>query len=563
MLDNIFLYFASKREFSRLFAYLVPVSVIVYLFWSASLFSDSFEQTQMRLIDDYAMQYSIYSLQTNILNGNIPNTFFQFDYAYGWLFWISFALLTLPFRYFFNLYGGAETESLLIISVRSINIFILIFLAIVIFRIIQKTFSKTDIQSNFPVFLLSASLMLSPAIGYWAGRPMPPLFSTCLLALGILVGLADYRDKPKRPYLVGLILGLAVGIKINYIIFVPVIVLLIMLIRRNLYHDRFEIKKLIIIVKIGCSAFLGFLIAASPALIINPIEAFPRYITIFNLFKGLSVSEQAKTFGEFWTNFTKGVVFSGYGPAVHITVFILLILLTLDKYIFSKKYNVRSSILWIGFTILLLQLFLSFYLGAGVVYVQSYTLPLLSLVPIFLAVLINIFHTRPVQATAASLAFFVMTSFNLVFTVIEKDVPIPNIDTYQQMFQNDVQSGRFTLQKKMQDDIPLTNSSIDIIQDNTLPTAWSGFRTGVNLTYSYDDWHVKTLTISTNTLYLFLDKSKHKIDISKKDEAPSIEPTYSDSDREAHKILRTLKFGNRSCELRSEDQNYVLLKCNP
>jgi hypothetical protein len=557
------LYFASKREFSRLFAYLVPVSVIVYLFWSASLFSDSFEQTQMRLIDDYAMQYSIYSLQTNILNGNIPNTFFQFDYAYGWLFWISFALLTLPFRYFFNLYGGAETESLLIISVRSINIFILIFLAIVIFRIIQKTFSKTDIQSNFPVFLLSASLMLSPAIGYWAGRPMPPLFSTCLLALGILVGLADYRDKPKRPYLVGLILGLAVGIKINYIIFVPVIVLLIMLIRRNLYHDRFEIKKLIIIVKIGCSAFLGFLIAASPALIINPIEAFPRYITIFNLFKGLSVSEQAKTFGEFWTNFTKGVVFSGYGPAVHITVFILLILLTLDKYIFSKKYNVRSSILWIGFTILLLQLFLSFYLGAGVVYVQSYTLPLLSLVPIFLAVLINIFHTRPVQATAASLAFFVMTSFNLVFTVIEKDVPIPNIDTYQQMFQNDVQSGRFTLQKKMQDDIPLTNSSIDIIQDNTLPTAWSGFRTGVNLTYSYDDWHVKTLTISTNTLYLFLDKSKHKIDISKKDEAPSIEPTYSDSDREAHKILRTLKFGNRSCELRSEDQNYVLLKCNP
>jgi len=537
--------------------------VIVYLFWSASLFSDSFEQTQMRLIDDYAMQYSIYSLQTNILNGNIPNTFFQFDYAYGWLFWISFALLTLPFRYFFNLYGGAETESLLIISVRSINIFILIFLAIVIFRIIQKTFSKTDIQSNFPVFLLSASLMLSPAIGYWAGRPMPPLFSTCLLALGILVGLADYRDKPKRPYLVGLILGLAVGIKINYIIFVPVIVLLIMLIRRNLYHDRFEIKKLIIIVKIGCSAFLGFLIAASPALIINPIEAFPRYITIFNLFKGLSVSEQAKTFGEFWTNFTKGVVFSGYGPAVHITVFILLILLTLDKYIFSKKYNVRSSILWIGFTILLLQLFLSFYLGAGVVYVQSYTLPLLSLVPIFLAVLINIFHTRPVQATAASLAFFVMTSFNLVFTVIEKDVPIPNIDTYQQMFQNDVQSGRFTLQKKMQDDIPLTNSSIDIIQDNTLPTAWSGFRTGVNLTYSYDDWHVKTLTISTNTLYLFLDKSKHKIDISKKDEAPSIEPTYSDSDREAHKILRTLKFGNRSCELRSEDQNYVLLKCNP
>ena len=166
---------------------LIPVSVIIYLFWSASLYSNSFEQTQMRLIDDYAMQYSIFMLQTNILNGNLPNTFFQFDYAYGWLFWILFALLTLPFRYLLNLYGGTETESLLIISVRSINIFILTILAIVIFKIVKKILSKTKIQSNFPAFLLSSSLMLSPAIGYWAGRPMPPIFSITLIALGILV----------------------------------------------------------------------------------------------------------------------------------------------------------------------------------------------------------------------------------------------------------------------------------------------------------------------------------------------------------------------------------------
>jgi len=377
------------------------------------------------------------------------------------------------------------------------------------------------------------------------------------------VGLADYADKPERPYWVALILGLAVGIKINYIIFVPVIVPLIIFIRRSLYDSRFEIQKLLNVFKMGCSAFLGFFIAASPALIINPIEAFPRYIATFNLFRGLSVSEQTKTFGEFWTNFIKGVVFSGFGPAVHLIVFILLVLLTLDKYIFLKKYNVRSSILLVGFMILLLQIFLSFYLGLGVEYVQSYTLPLVPLIPIFLAVLINIFHKRPVQATVASLAIFAMTSFNFVFTVIEKNPSIPNIDTYQRMFQRDVQTGRFTLQKEMQDEIPLTNVPIDIIQDYTLPTAWSGFRTGVNLTYSYDDWDVNTLTISTNTLYLFFDKSQHKINILKTDEDASIDSTYSDSDREAHKILRTLKFGNLSCELRSENQNYFLLECNP
>jgi hypothetical protein len=183
--------------------------------------------------------------------------------------------------------------------------------------------------------------------------------------------------------------------------------------------------------------------------------------------------------------------------------------------------------------------------------------------PIFLAVLINTFHKHPAQITAASLAIFAMTSFNFMFTVIEKDPSIPNIDTYQRMFQRDLQNGRFVLQKKMQDEIPLTSSSIDIIQDYTLPTAWSSFRTGINLTYSYDDWDVNVKTISTNTLYLFFDKSQHRIRIAKTVEGASIDSTYSDSDTEAHKILRTLKFGFRSCELRSENQQYFLLKCNP
>ena len=566
MLRSFYSQLTRTAGFFRLLLYLVPVPVVTYLFWSASLFSDSFEQTQMRLIDDYAMQYSIFTLQTNILDGNLPNIFYQFDYAYGWLFWISFALLTLPFRFLFNTYGGTETESLLIISVRSINILILIILATVIFRIVKKTLSKTNIQSSLSAYLLSTSLMLSPAIGYWVGRPMPPLFSACLFAIGILVGLADYVEKPNRPYWVALILGLAVGIKINYIVFVPVIVLLIIFIRSNLYNNKFEIQKLRNIVKVVCSSFLGFFIAASPALIVHPFEAFPRYIATFNLFRGLSVSEQTKTFGEFAGNFMKGIVFSGYGLAVHITVLFLLVLLTLDKYIFPKKYNISGLFLCVGYAMLLLQIFLSFYLGLGVIYleyVQSYTLPLVPLMPIILAVLIDTFHKHPVQITAASIAIFAMISLNFMFTVIEKDPSIPNIDTYQRMFQRDLQNERFGLQKEMQNEIPLISSSIDIIQDYTLPTAWSSFRTGVNLTYSYDDWDVKAKTISTNTLYLFFDKSQRRVNIVKTVEDAPIDPTYSDSDIEAHKILRTLKFGNRSCELRSENQQYFLLKCNP
>jgi hypothetical protein len=183
--------------------------------------------------------------------------------------------------------------------------------------------------------------------------------------------------------------------------------------------------------------------------------------------------------------------------------------------------------------------------------------------PIFLAHLIKTFHKRPVQITAASLAIFAMTLINFVFTVTDKDPSIPNIDTYQRMYERDMQSGRFALQKKMQNDIPLNNSSIDIIQDYTLPTAWSGFRTGVNLTYSYDDWDVNISTISRNTIFLFFDKSKHKIENLGTDAFASRGSTYSDSDIEALNILRTLKFGNRICDLRSDTPDYFLLKCNP
>jgi hypothetical protein len=179
---------------------------------------------------------------------------------------------------------------------------------------------------------------------------------------------------------------------------------------------------------------------------------------------------------------------------------------------------------------------------------------------IFLVLLIKTFHKRPIQITAASLAIFALTSINFVFTVSKSDPAITNINTYQQMYERDMQSGRFALQKKMQSDISLNNSPIDIIQDYTLPTAWSGFRTGVTLTYSYDDWDVNISTISGNTIYLFFDKSKHKVNILGTDADNSI---YSDSDIEALKILRTQKFGNRNCDLKSETRDYFLLKCSP
>ncbi len=108
------------------------------MFGSSAYFSQSFEQTQMRLIDDYAMQYSVYTFQNDIFNLNLSGIFFMFDYAYGWLFWFVFALLTMPFRILFNYFSNQSSEQLLIISVRSVNIVLLFILLRFLVKIIQK-----------------------------------------------------------------------------------------------------------------------------------------------------------------------------------------------------------------------------------------------------------------------------------------------------------------------------------------------------------------------------------------------------------------------------------------
>jgi hypothetical protein len=211
------------------------------MFGSSAYFSQSFEQTQMRLIDDYAMQYSVYTFQNDIFNLNLSDIFFMYDYAYGWLFWFVFALLTMPFRMLFNYFLNQSSEQLLIISVRSVNIVLLFILLRYLVKIIQKILFKELEFTRLISILLSTTIILTPTFGYWVGRPMPPILAATIFILGIYLAVANQSIETRKLLLLAAVFGLAVGVKINYLMYLPLCILIIAEIRRVIYVD-YKIK---------------------------------------------------------------------------------------------------------------------------------------------------------------------------------------------------------------------------------------------------------------------------------------------------------------------------------
>ena len=132
------------------------------MFGSSAYFSQNFEHTQMRSIDDYAMQYGIYVFQSNILNFDLQRVFFYYEYAYGWLFWFVFGCLTLPFHLMFKYFPSQLSEQLLIISVRSVNIVIILIILLLLTKILQIILRKEINSLKIATWLLTIIILLTP-----------------------------------------------------------------------------------------------------------------------------------------------------------------------------------------------------------------------------------------------------------------------------------------------------------------------------------------------------------------------------------------------------------------
>jgi len=530
------------------------------MFRSSAYFSQNFEQTQMRLIDDYAMQYSVYIFQSNILNFNLPGMFFYYDYAYGWLFWFIFGFLTLPFHVIFKYFPNQSSEQLLIISVRSVNV-VLVFIALqILSRIIRKILFK---EMNFPkttTILLATIIILTPTFGYWAGRPMPPILAATILISGVYVGIENRNIQTKKCLLLAVIFGLAVGIKINYLMYIPLCILLIIEIRRILYgHCRIKLRPNKISIKVVFVFFVSVMFSLSPALLFTPIQGFPKILSIFNLFRSLSTSDQVGNLEQFFDNFLYGIVLSGFGLIPQVVLIFLTLYLFFEKISGKTRKRSLNLLLIISLYILICEIFLSYFLGLGTQHIQSYSLPLLLIIPIYFSVILLEFTSDTRKTLTLGISLFILVTINFTYTLKLNDSNLPTIYSYQSMDKEAHKADTFELQKRMQSEIKLGEQHIEIIQDYSLPTAWSGFRKQVTLTYAYNDWEKKSTNSAGGDLYLFIDKQNHNLydEVTLKTSSLQLNP----SDQILQSIIHNLTFQDRNCKLEASKARYFMFAC--
>jgi hypothetical protein len=530
------------------------------MFGSSAYFSQSFEQTQMRLIDDYAMQYSIYTFQNDIFNLNLSGIFFMYDYAYGWLFWFVFALLTMPFRMLFNYFLNQSSEQLLIISVRSVNIVLLFILLRYLVKIIQKILFKELEFTRLISILLSTTIILTPTFGYWVGRPMPPILAATIFILGIYLAVANQSIETRKLLLLAAVFGLAVGVKINYLMYLPLCILIIAEIRRVIYVDykmRFRFSQ--IIFKAIPTFLVGIIFSSSPALFIYPTQGFPKLLETFNLFRSLSISDQVDSFKQLLDNFVNGIALSGFGIIPQLAIIFFTLYLLLVKFLRQTSKRIPNLLLAISLYILLSEIFLSYLLGLGTQYIQSYSLPIISIIPIYFLLILREYALNNRKLLILVITFFILITFNFIYTLKLDNSNFPNIYSYQSMDKKAHQASSFELQNRMQSEIRLGEQNIEIIQDASLPTAWSGFRNKVFLTYAYNDWEKKSLSLGDNDLYLFIDKKNRTFYIDEFSNDSSL--NQSPSDQILQNIVRNQTFLGRNCKLVSNETRYFSYIC--
>ena len=532
------------------------------MFGSSVYFSQSFEQTQMRSIDDYAMQHGIYVFQSNILNFDLQRVFFYYDYAYGWLFWFVFGCLTLPFHLMFKYFPSQLSEQLLIISVRSVNIVIILIILLLLTKILQIILRKEINSLKIATWLLTIIILLTPTFGFWAGRPMPPILAAAILLAGIYLGLKNRNIETRKIFLLAAIFGLAIGIKINYLIYIPLCILLIVETRRAIYGEcRIKLRLNTITLKTIFVFLLSILFSLSPALLVNPIQGFPIIFKIFNVFRSLSASYQVPNFDQFLNNFINGIALSGFGLIPQMGLILFTVYLIFKKISGKARKQKIDLLIIISFYILICEISLSYLLGLGVEYVQSYSLPILLFLPIYFSIILRELRVSVRKIITLGTSLFVLVGINFAYTLKLNDSRFPTIYSVQSSYSQAYKASIFELQKRMQSEIKLGGQNIEIIQDYTLPTAWSEFRKQVTLTYAYNDWDKKSLKSNSHYLYLIIDRKNPKLRDDMSRESSLLHSNTSDQILE--NIISSRTFLDRNCKLEASRTRYFLFTCVP
>lgn len=447
----------------------------------------------MRAIDDFAMQYSIHQMQTNIFSFSWDKVLYFFDYAYGWLFWIVYSILTFPFYIYSQIIENEFSEQLVIFSVRQVSVLILCLILVYSRKLFYLVLQKSNTDSLVISKYLSTSWLLYPAVGYWAGRPQPPLLVTLILIFACyrIMKLETVRSKDLIYFF--LLLSLIVGTKLNTILVIPYVCGFVYIFRKKQILNA--LRKLSFVYTFPI-IFFSFFLASSPMILFQPKEYGLKFLRNIELFSRLSVGQEF-SYTNFIANLQVGLVKNTIGVSS------LIIVIATVSLLLSPRKIEASSRMYLTLLLVATILLIAMVSVNGPSYFNSYVMSLSIFFPIHMYF---IFPERTKILLTIG-AFFILTGLaTLILSLSRVDKQTESINSYQIIHKRALLNNEYSLRSRIEKLIDTyRDKEYQVIQDHTIPTAKTNFDPSVELNFVYGNWETAKLSLPSETAFLLVD----------------------------------------------------------
>ena len=472
------------------------------------VFSSSYEQTQLREIDDYALQFAMFEMRRDIENSELRKLIFRFDYAYGWFYWIIYSSFGFIISKITK--GFVSSEQIIIFASRELTLIIFLATIVIVFLTLKKIdIFKKFYQSGF-IYLILLLILFSPGTTGYVVSVKPVILSVFLLYLAIYTLIPELLRKSYRSgfscriVASAIFLGLASGTKITIVFTFPIILIMLVVLSKIksinqlgsiLFDFRFILYSSIYVIT--------FLFAISPIFFINPVQTISQVMNIISIFTELSTQGEIDLKKRF-QNFI--VSSQAISPGI---IPLLTVILLLFWKIDSRKRYIYIIIYLIPYSLILI---LSLLLGNGVEWIVSYSLGISIVIYLsFFLALDFVFYKKNHFRISIFLFFALIIPFNYSNTFsLTKIYPPYNLNHFVNKYNDYEMDGtlnEITLLKARYDETFFVRKIV--LQDYETPIIWSNFRPGIRNILIYDDWDlaVKVYSDTPDVVILRQDKN--------------------------------------------------------
>lgn len=344
----------NSRELLNLKNILLALFGLVIIgFFIQNSFFLSFDYLYFRSVDDYAFHQVLRSIHISILNFDFFKLFQQNQYGYGWLFWITYGLITFPF--FLMTKFGVDWP--LIWVARNLSVLFILGSSIIIYKLYRYY------DFNYIICCIIILFFITFPITIYISTDFKSIaFSVFLTNLSLYLLIVGKNIR------YGLIaFAAAGGVKLNCLIVAPLVFYYIL---ENYSFKLFGNFSKFIYFLFGFVFFL--IVFTNPALFLSPFKnnLLTNYMDLMNFYINNVSANYSKS--RDYSSVLLHVISSFTNFYLYIVIFIF------SPFILFLKTGIKTFLPFFLFHTLSL-LFLIFSITMGELYIALYFLPFAAL----------------------------------------------------------------------------------------------------------------------------------------------------------------------------------------